>query len=106
MENGHAYRDGELKLEQLADMVAMTPHELSQLINVACGTNFQDYLNRYRVEALKLALHAPQRAADSILELGIECGFNSKSALNRIFKSQTGMTPSEFRKAGTSQIMN
>ncbi len=102
METGLAYRDGELKLEQLAEQVAMTPHELSQLINTACGTNFQDYLNRYRVEALKLALHAP---ADSILALGVECGFNSKSALNRIFKTQTGMTPSEFRKSGTSQIM-
>ncbi len=105
MEIDHAWRDGDLKLEQLASMTAMTPHELSQLINDACGTNFQDYLNRHRVEALKLALHSPLRAAASILELGLECGFNSKSALNRIFKGQTGMTPSEFRKSGTSQIM-
>ncbi len=100
MEQGQAWRNGELKLEELASLTAMTPHELSQLINDACGTNFQDYLNRYRVAALKLALHAPEQAGTSILDLGIACGFNSKSALNRIFKAHTGMTPSEMRKAG------
>jgi AraC-like DNA-binding protein len=95
MEEAHAYRDGELKLEQLAGQVAMTAHELSQLINDACGVNFQDYLNRYRVEDLKAALHAD--AGASILDLALAAGFNSKSALNRAFKKHTGMTPSEFR---------
>lgn len=105
MEQEHAWRNGELKLEELAAMTAMTPHELSQLINEECGTNFPDYLNRYRVAALKLALHAPHQAGTSILDLGEACGFNSKSALNRIFKAHTGMTPSAFRNAGTSRIM-
>ncbi len=105
MEQQQAWRNGELKLEELAAMTAMTPHELSQLVNEECGTNFQDYLNRYRVDALKLALHAPAQASASILDLGVQCGFNSKSALNRIFKAHTGMTPSEFRKSGTSHIM-
>jgi AraC-like DNA-binding protein len=95
-----AYRNGELKLEELAALTAMTAHELSQLINETFGKNFQDYLNGYRVEALKLALRAPESAPDSILELGLACGFNSKSALNRIFKNHTGLTPSEFRKQG------
>lgn len=100
MDAGQAYRNGELKLEQLAAMVAMTPHELSQLINESCGANFQEYLNRYRVAALQQVLLAPARSGDSILDLGLECGFNSKSALNRIFKNATGMTPGEYRRAG------
>jgi AraC-like DNA-binding protein len=97
MESQKAYRDGELKLEQLAEQLAMTGHELSQLINDACGVNFQDYLNRYRVEDLKVALHADGNAGQSILDLALAAGFNSKSALNRAFKKHTGMTPSEFR---------
>lgn len=97
MEEAHAYRDGELKLEQLAGQVAMTAHELSQLINDACGVNFQDYLNRYRVEDLKAALHAPSSGGAGILDLALAAGFNSKSALNRAFKKHAGMTPSEFR---------
>lgn len=98
MEEGQAYRNGELKLDELAATVAMTPHELSQLINDACGVNFQEYLNGYRVAALKQALHAPEHANQSILDLGLACGFNSKSALNRVFKEIAGMTPSEYRK--------
>ncbi len=98
MEDGQAFRNGELKLEELAAMLAMTAHELSQLINETCGANFQEYLNGYRVEALKKALHAPEKADESILDLGLACGFNSKSALNRVFKQFAGITPSEYRK--------
>ena len=97
MEQDQVYRDGELKLEQLAERLAMSGHELSQVINDACGANFQDYLNRYRVDALKLALHDAGQAGTSILDLALAAGFNSKSALNRAFKKHTGMTPSEYR---------
>ncbi len=102
MESEQLYRNGELKLDELAAAIAMTGHELSQLINEACGANFQEFLNRYRVAALKAVLRAPERAGDSILELGVASGFNSKSALNRIFKQATGMTPSDYRKGGSA----
>jgi AraC-like DNA-binding protein/succinate dehydrogenase hydrophobic anchor subunit len=97
MEQDQPYRNGELKLEQLAALVAMTPHELSRLINESCGANFADFLNRYRVEALKTALHDPQQASASILDLALIAGFNSKSAMNRAFKKFTGVTPGQFR---------
>lgn len=103
MERDQVFRNGELKLEELAEKAAMTPHELSQLINETCGMNFADYVNRYRVEELKRALHDPERAQASILDLALASGFNSKSAVNRVFKKQTGMTPGDFRnQAGTA----
>jgi len=79
-------------------VVALTPHELSQLINLEYATNFPDFLNRHRVEALKQLLHDPEHQHKTVLELAIACGFNSKSALNRAFKKVTGMTPSEFKQ--------
>lgn len=106
MEDEQPWRDGELKLETLAARLAMTPHELSQLINGACGANFQDYLNRHRVEALKRALHDPALADETILDLALAAGFNSKSALNRVFKVHAGVTPGEFRRQAGSRIMN
>ncbi|MRW90101.1 helix-turn-helix domain-containing protein [Duganella sp. FT80W] len=102
MEQEQPYRNGELKLEDLATQVAMTPHELSQLINQHCGGNFADFLNRYRVEALKSALHDPQQSSASILDLALNAGFNSKSAMNRTFKKHTGVTPGEFREQAKS----
>ena len=102
MEHEQPYRNGELTLNDLAAQVAMTPHELSQLINEGAGANFADYLNRHRVEALKRALHDPAQAGASILDLALASGFNSKSAMNRAFKKHTGITPGEFRsQAGT-----
>ena len=98
MEQDQVYKNGDLKLETLAEILALTPHELSQLVNVECGTNFQDFLNRYRVEALKQQLHDMANQQKTVLELAVACGFNSKSAMNRAFKKLTGMTPSEFRR--------
>lgn len=97
------WRDGELKLEGLAERLAMTAHELSQLINGVCGANFQDYLNRYRVEALKEALRDPAQRERTILDLAMAAGFNSKSALNRVFKAHAGMTPGEYRRREPAQ---
>jgi AraC-like DNA-binding protein len=34
----------------------------------------------------------------TILSLGFESGFNSKASLNRVFKEQTGLSPSEYQK--------
>ncbi|OYU76641.1 MAG: AraC family transcriptional regulator, partial [Burkholderiales bacterium PBB5] len=97
MEHDHAYRDGELSLEQLAQRLALTPHELSQLINQSFGMNLSDYLNGYRVAALKAALCDPAHQSATVLELALAAGFNSKSSLNRVFKKHTGQTPTEYR---------
>lgn len=98
MEQEQPYRNGDLKLEELAAQVAMTPHELSQLINQHCAANFAEFINRYRVAALKSALHDPRQASASILELAMMSGFNSKSAMNRAFRKHTGITPGAFRE--------
>jgi AraC-like DNA-binding protein len=97
MAQEHLYRDGELSLEQLATHLALTPHELSQLINRSLSMNLQEYLNGYRVRALQAAIQDPANRNASILDLALGVGFNSKSSLNRVFKSKTGMTPSQFR---------
>lgn len=103
MKNEQPWRNGELKLEELAERLALSAHELSQLINGACGVNFQDYLNGYRVVALKEALRDPARAGHTILDLAMDSGFNSKSALNRVFKAHTGITPGEYRRQGRGE---
>lgn len=86
-------------MEQLAQRLALTPHELSQLINQTFGMNLSDYLNGYRVTALQVALRDPAQQNATVLELALAAGFNSKSSLNRVFKKHTGQTPTEYRAA-------
>lgn len=95
MDEEQPWRDGELLLDDLAARLALTPKELSQLVNDAHGAQFQDFLNRHRVAELQRLLRDPARAGQSILALGLEADFNSKSALNRVFKRHARFTPSE-----------
>ena len=40
----------------------------------------------------------------TLLGLGLDAGFNSKASFNRIFKNQTGVTPSMYIKTQINEI--
>lgn len=90
--------DANLTLPQLAAMLRIPPHHLSRVINEKYGVNFFDFINRYRVEEVKSKLENPESDNYSLLGIAFDCGFNTKSAFNRVFKKITGMTPSEYKK--------
>jgi len=96
MEEEKIYRQFELKLDEVAAMLLITPHQLSEFINDQLRMNFSSYVNSYRVDdARKLLVANPDQSA---LSIGLEVGFGSKPSFNTIFKQKTGMTPSEYRK--------
>lgn len=98
MREKEPFRDASLTAQELADELAVSPHTLSQVLNVHIGQTFYSFVNGHRAEALKAALVDPDRAERGVLELALEAGFNSKSTLNSFFKQHTGMTPSRFRQ--------
>ena len=91
------YLNPELTLSQLADELDISVHFLSQVINEKLGVNFFDFVNEYRVEAFKDRLTDPGYSNFSLLGIAFDCGFNSKSAFNRVFKQKTGLTPSQYK---------
>lgn len=97
MATTHPYLNPDLTLGDLARRVGATPHQLSQLFTVHLGETFYDFVNRHRVEAVKARLADPAAAGRSVLELGFEAGFGSKSTFNTTFRRLTGASPSEFR---------
>lgn len=89
------YTDFDLSLESLAQMLSISPHQLSQFMNERLGTNFRNYINSYRIEeAKKILINDPDK---NILTVCYDVGFNSKSTFNHCFKKYTNKTPSEFR---------
>jgi AraC-like DNA-binding protein len=70
---------------------------VSQIINESFRQNFREYVNRYRIEESKRLLVQPRQILN-ITGIAYDSGFNSKSAFNRAFKKQTGMTPREYRR--------
>ncbi|QBA64235.1 helix-turn-helix domain-containing protein [Muriicola soli] len=91
------YLDPLLSLEKLAAELAISPGHLSKLINVYSGQHFSDYINGYRIEQSKKLLSDSTFQPYTIVAIGLECGFNSKSTFYTAFKKFTGQTPSDFR---------
>ena len=98
MEMSKPYLNPDLTLHQLAAELGISSHLLSQVINDHLKLNFFDFVNQYRVKTFKERIVSPHYSAFSVLGIAFDCGFNSKSAFNRIFKKNTGLTPSQFRK--------
>lgn len=88
--------DPELTLSELARRLNTNASVLSSAINRAFGKNFNDFVNEYRVEAVKQLLKDPAARHLSLLGIGLECGFNSKSTFNRAFRKATGVAPSAY----------
>jgi AraC-like DNA-binding protein len=93
------YLDPDLTLAQLADQIGISSHLLSQVINKRFNLNFFDFVNQYRVEEFKRRIVNPAYENFSLLGIAFDCGFNSKSAFNRIFKKVTNLTPSQYKQA-------
>ncbi|ATN05571.1 quinolinate synthetase [Chryseobacterium indologenes] len=90
------YLDSELNLIKLAEMLSVSTHHLSYVINTGFNKNFFQYVNEFRVEYAKILLKKDSKL--SILGIAYESGFNSKTSFNTTFKKVTGLTPSEFKK--------
>ena len=95
-----AYRQDGLTIAQLAERLGMPEYRLRRLINQALGyRNFNSFLNFYRIADAKAALADPAQAEVPVLTIALDAGFSSLGPFNRAFKAETGMTPSEFRRA-------
>jgi len=96
MKNQKPYLNPELDLTKLSEYANMNPKLVSQIINNDLKTNFYEFVNKYRVEEFKNHIHRKNCDKFSLLGIAFECGFNSKSTFNHIFKKFTGQTPKEY----------
>ena len=102
MKQDKFYLDGKLTLASLASKMNVSTNHVSQAINENSDMNFFDYVNSYRVKEVKELIMNINFSHYTLLGIGIECGFNSKSSFNQIFKEHTGMTPSQYKRSLTS----
>lgn len=103
IERDELYKEMGLSVNEVADMIGTQTYLVSQAINSCLGKNFFELINRYRVEEAKALLRDPSKNNLTIVGIGYESGFNSKTSFNTSFKKYTGMTPTEFKKAGLKE---
>ena len=99
MERDHLYLDPELSVGKVAEHTGLSTRQISELLNQYRFTNFNAFINHYRVEEFKSRLAGPTANQFTMAGLAMTCGFNSPATFNRIFKQYTGMVPSAFLKS-------
>jgi AraC-like DNA-binding protein len=80
--------------QQIADEVNLTLPAFCRYFKKATKLTYTDFVNQYRVQYAKKLLIQDK----NVTETCFECGFESLSYFNRIFKKFAGVSPSTFRK--------
>ncbi|NRT10501.1 AraC family transcriptional regulator [Flavobacterium sp. 14A] len=95
----HIYTDSTLNREKVAEKLGISPGYLSQIINSITGDNFANYINNYRIEAVKEMISNSEYENYNLLTIGLESGFTSKTTFYNSFKKITSQTPNEYKNA-------
>jgi AraC-like DNA-binding protein len=95
------YLNSEFNMDMLAKQLGTPKYQITEVLNTEIGKNFFQFVNEYRVEAVKKIL-SREKLTYSIEAVGYDCGFNSKSSFFTVFKSLTGKTPWQFRLEAVS----
>lgn len=91
-----SFKNPHLRISDLASELNIPSHHISQCLNQLLQKNFFDFINEYRVEAVKRHLVDPGYRNYTLFAIASEVGFNSHSSFYRVFKKLTGMTPKTF----------
>lgn len=95
LENDRIYLNPELNIKQMAQHIGYPLGVVSVAINQSFGMNFRNLVNQYRVNEFKERSVGPPSHL-SLFGIASECGFNSEASFFRIFRQETGLSPSDY----------
>jgi AraC-like DNA-binding protein len=96
------YLENELTIFDVAKHVGASSKKVSSCINSCFGANFSEWVNKFRVEEVKLRIHSNENNYLTIEAIGQESGFKSRSAMYTAFKKFTGESPAKLRDSTLS----
>lgn len=95
MRQDKVFLQQDLSLNKLSELINETENHISETFSQCLNTNFFQFVNEFRVEEAKKALHDKGKL---ITNIAFDVGFNSKSTFNTAFKKIVGCSPSAYRK--------
>ena len=95
-ETEQVHRDESLNLATVGEMLGLSAHQLSELVNTEFGMGFPRLVRQYRVEDARRMLVEEPRA--SVLSIGLAAGFSSQSTFYVAFKELVGEVPGAYRQ--------
>lgn len=94
--SNHYYLQQDANLEDLALKLNATKNELVDFLKFQIEENFNELLNKNRVQYLKELLRAKKYESFTIEALSEMSGFNNRRTMYNAFKRYNGQTPTEF----------
>ncbi|WP_246838913.1 helix-turn-helix domain-containing protein [Leptospira yasudae] len=90
------YRDEDIRLPDFAICLGLSTHQASYYLNNHLNISFTDFINYNRIEEVKRVI-AKNNGRINLLEIALDCGFNSTTTFHRACKKFTGGSPKELR---------
>lgn len=84
----------DLSLDALAEVACFSPYHFHRIFKSITGETVNEFVNRLRIERAASLLKASPTI--QILDVALECGFNSASNFSRVFKSHYGLAPRQW----------
>lgn len=94
--SNHYYLQPDANIEDLALKLNVSKNELSNFLRDKIEENFNELLNKNRVEYLKELLKAKKYESFTIEALSEMAGFNNRRSMYNAFNKYIGQTPTEF----------
>lgn len=98
VEEKKSYLNMDLSPAEIAEELGITKHQLSQVLSQKVGLTFNEFINKYRVEAAQEMIRSENGTSYKLIHLAFDSGFNNKTTFLRNFKKITGLTPSAYRE--------
>ncbi|MDY8134214.1 helix-turn-helix domain-containing protein [Aquimarina sp. 2201CG5-10] len=98
IEQEYIHQNPDLSRDIAAKRLGISSGYLSKQFALTTDVNFSEFINRYRIKDIKRMILDPEFDKYSLLAIGLEAGFKSKTTFYTTFKKETGMSPNAFKK--------
>ena len=96
MEHHKLYLNPDLDLSTLVAFIGSDQRTVSHILNQRLHKSFNAFVNHYRIEDVKRHMLDPRSRHLTLSGIALECGLNSQSTFQRVFKQSTSLSPKAY----------
>lgn len=92
------YRDKSYTAKMLADELETNTRYIAATLSMRYNTNFNNYINKYRINDAISMLTNKRYAEMNMEEIGLIVGFSNRQSFYTAFKEVTGVSPKVYKR--------